>query len=264
MRLLGPVFDRFSLSSATLSSAVAGRTAASPLGLSMIAATATAAGTAGRLDASDVVRARPAESPRPAPPHADALRLAVHLRAAIDGATGQSLLLCGVRPAASVRRLTYEIALAFAHVQHVPVLVVDLEPDDTATGGLRGLLPEIDPAAWPDLGDGQRPAVAVACISRRRQRRGYLTSVDFGRDLAAWRAAAGIVLCCAEPLPDSVDTLAVATQCTGTILVVPAKGAAIDATRTARQTCTRAGVRLLGCVIDDTPAARPARGRKGA
>jgi hypothetical protein len=251
VRLLDLTFDRLT------SFSVADRAAAGPLGLGSASARALA-GAAAPIAAPI---AEPIAEPRQTA-HADALRLAVHLRAATGGATGQSLLLCGLLPGQSVRQLVYETALAFVQLQHVPVLVVDLEPgDEDDHAETRGLLPETDAATWLDSGTGRRPAAAALKMFGRP---GYLASAAFGQDLAAWRKVAGVVVCCAQPLSDSVDTLAAATRCTGTVLVVPSRGATVEPVMAARDTFTRTGVALLGCVFDTTPAARGGKGRGGA
>jgi hypothetical protein len=260
VRLFGHAFDRLHLSFA-----VAGRAASGPLGLGVVTgAPASPAGAAPVEIPADASTQTGSVDPR-RPAHADALRLAVHLRAAMTGATGQSLLLCGLLPAQSARRLALETALAFVQLQHVPVLVVDLEPLDGPDGDVPELLAETDAAAWVAPGT-RRPVAAVLRVFRGRtiNRRGYLTSAEFGQDLAAWRTGAGVVLCCAQSLADSVDTLAVATQCTGTVLVVPAKGATVEPVLSARETFTRAGVSLLGCVFDSTPVERARRKGAGA
>lgn len=307
MRLLANAFDRLHLTFAV------GRAVAGPVGLGLMPAAASGAAGARVLDTpastgrsasgpdSDDDRRRderqtaaanvePAPLPATVPArrpaaHADALKLAVHLRAATHGATGEGLLLCGLLPGQSVRRLAYETAVAFVQLQHVPVLVVDLEPNDGADADGAGpggagpggagasgtsnvaheLLPETDPASWLAPEGGQRPAAAVLRVLGRHAPKpaGYLGSAEFGHDLAAWRAVAAVVICCAPSLPDSVDTLAAATQCTGTVLVVPSKGATMEPVVSARDTFIRAGASLLGCVFDTTPAERAGRGRHG-
>jgi hypothetical protein len=296
VRLLANAFDRLHLTFAV------GRAVAGPVGLGLMPATASGAAGARVLD-TPASTGRSASSPdadddrrrderqtaaanvEPAPlsatvpaavpvrrpaAHADALKLAVHLRAATHGATGECLMLCGLLPGQSVRRLAYETAVAFVQLQHVPVLVVDLEPNDGAdadgaSNTAHELLPETDAASWLAPEGGQRPAAAVMRVLGRRapEPAGYLGSAEFGHDLAAWRAVAAVVICCAPSLPDSVDTLAAATQCTGTVLVVPSKGATMEPVVSARDTFMRAGASLLGCVFDTTPAERAGRGRHG-
>ncbi|MGH9148647.1 MAG: hypothetical protein ACRD1Q_18195 [Vicinamibacterales bacterium] len=192
-------------------------------------------------------------------PHAqdDALRLALQIRAAVRKAQTNTLMVCGVEPGQTVRRLTRELALAFVQLREAPLLIVDLEPS-VATEATYEFhpLPETDSSSWIDPDSRGRPSAAVLCPPKRQhgRRRGFVNADQFSRNLENLRAQAALVICCAPAVPDSVATLTAGSCCGATVLVVPGRGSTNEAVVAARDLCTRSGMTLLGCVIDHTPA----------
>lgn len=201
----------------------------------------------------------PAQKADPRLPHAqdDALRLALQIRAAVRRAQTNTLMVCGVEPGQTVRRLARELALAFVQLREAPLLIVDLEPSDATEAQCEfHPLPETDSSSWVDPGPRGRPSAAVLCPPKRQngRRRGFVNADQFSRNLENWRTQAALVICCARAVPDSVATLTAGTCCGATILVVPGTGSTNESVVAARDLCTRSGMTLLGCVIDHTPA----------
>jgi hypothetical protein len=202
----------------------------------------------------------PKADPRLPPAQDDALRLGLQIRAALDKAQTNSLMVCGVEPGQTVRRLTRELALAFVQLRETPVLIVDLEPDETAEARYEFYpLPETDSATWITPGPMGRPSAAVLCPPKRRQTRrsGFVTSAQFAQNFDNWRAQAALVICCGRSVPDSIATLTAGMCCGATLLVVPGSGSTNESVVVARDLCTRAGMTLLGCAIDHTPSDLP-------
>ncbi|RPH63616.1 MAG: hypothetical protein EHM89_03610 [Acidobacteria bacterium] len=202
----------------------------------------------------------PKVDPRLPPAQDDALRLGLQIRAALDKAQTNSLMVCGVEPGQTVRRLTRELALAFVQLRETPVLIVDLEPDEAAEARYEFYpLPETDSATWITPGPMGRPSAAVLCPPKQRQTRrgGFVTSAQFTRNFDNWRAQAALVICCGRSVPDSIATLTAGMCCGATLLVVPGSGSTNESVVVARDLCTRAGMTLLGCAIDHTPSDLP-------
>jgi hypothetical protein len=200
--------------------------------------------------------ASPKADPRLALAQEDALRLGIQLRAALDKAQTNSLMVCGVEPGQTVRRLARELALAFVQLRETPVLVVDLEPGEGNGAGYEFYpLTETDSASWLNPGPMGRPSAAVLCPSRRQQnRRGSVVSAQFAQSFDNWQAQAAVVICCGPSASDSIATLTAGRCCGATLLVVPGSGSTNASVMSARDLCARSGLRILGCVIDHTPA----------
>jgi hypothetical protein len=190
----------------------------------------------------------------------DALRLALQIRAAVDKAHSNTLLVCGVEPGQTVRRLARELALACVQLHGAPVLVVDVEPSEL--GDLRHEffpLQEVDSATWLSPGPEGRPSAAVLRPpTRPRTRHGsFVTSSRFARSLVKWQAEAALVICCGRSVADSIATLTAGRYCEAAVLVVPASASTNKSVVAARDVCTRSGITVLGCVLDHTPSNVP-------
>lgn len=187
----------------------------------------------------------------------DALRLALQIRAALGKGQTNTFMICGIEPGQTVRRLTRELALAFVQLREAPVLIVDLEPGDATEERYEfSPLPEIDSSTWLEPGPRGRPSAAVLCPPKRQpgRRRSFATSGQFSRNLEGWRTQAALVICCARSVPDSIATLTAGASCGAAVLVVPGTESTHESVVAARDICTRSGMTLLGCVIDQTPA----------
>jgi hypothetical protein len=208
-----------------------------------------------RQSAPTPTRAKKAD-PRLPPAQEDALRLGLQIRAALDKAQTNSLMVCGVEPGQTVRRLARELALAFVQLRETPVLVVDLEPGEGSDAGREFYpLTETDSASWLSPGPMGRSSAAVLSPPRRQQvRRGSVVSAQFAQSLDNWQTQAGVVICCGRSASDSIATLTAGKCCGATLLVVPGSGSANASVAAARDLCVRSGLKILGCVIDHTPA----------
>ncbi|HEY7441030.1 MAG TPA: hypothetical protein VH701_01330 [Vicinamibacterales bacterium] len=182
--------------------------------------------------------------------------MGLQIRAALDKAQTNSLMVCGVEPGQTVRRVARELALAFVHLRETPVLVVDLEPGEGSDAGHEFYpLTETDSASWLNPGPMGRPSAAVLSPPRRQQiRRGSVVSAQFAQSFDNWQTQAGMVICCGPSASDSIATLTAGRCCGATLLVVPGSGSTNASVVAARDLCARSGLKILGCVIDHTPA----------
>jgi hypothetical protein len=186
----------------------------------------------------------------------DVFKLALQIRASLHRTHTQSLMVCGVESGQSVRAFVRELALAFVQLGEAPLLIVDLEPSTPEARSEFHPLEETDSAIWLDPGPRGKPSAAVLCPSRRQQARrgGFVNAEQFSRNLDTWQTDATLMICCARSVSDSSATLVAGSGCGGTVLVVPGTGSSIDSVVAARELCTRLGMTVLGCVIDQTPA----------
>jgi hypothetical protein len=183
----------------------------------------------------------------------EAVRLALRLRETRSASGGRALLFVPVSTSTDVSPLVDDVVLGLLELHEGPLLVMDLR---VAQAGARVRKPRVDyqddeDAMGVGWGVGASSAVGLAHpFAGRVDTVRHAASSDFSALFARARARYAYVLCTADAIAVSVETVIAAALCDGVVLSVrPGQTTRSNMQRIADQ-LQRAHTHVIGFVVD--------------